>query len=96
MTFSNPVEYTVIFQNISDEDWFSFIGFDACWCDCVSSLDIAIAMIYSNDFGVFDFSHKKYLHFRIVFFSRLHQSGTACCGISIRKMKRKDIELKLS
>ena len=30
VTFSNPVEYTVIFQNISGEDRFSFIGFDAC------------------------------------------------------------------
>ena len=51
---------------------------------CRSRPEMCIRDSYSNDFGVFDFSHKKYLHFRIVFFSRLHQSGTACCGISIR------------
>ena len=47
------------------EDWFGFIGFDSGWCDGVCCFHIAIAMIYSDDFCVFEFSHKKYLRFRI-------------------------------
>ena len=47
------------------EDWFSFIGFDAGWGDGVCCFHIAVAMIYSNDFCVSEFSHKKYLRFRI-------------------------------
>ena len=52
-------------QNIPSEDWFGFIGFDAGWYDDVCCFHIAVAMIYSNDFCVSEFSHKKYLRFRI-------------------------------
>ena len=33
--------------------------------DAISCFHIAVAMIYSNDFCVSEFSHKKYLRFRI-------------------------------
>ena len=65
VSFADPVVNAVVFQNIPGEDWFSFIGFDAGWGDGVCCFHIAIAMIYSNDFGVSEFSHKKYLRFRI-------------------------------
>ena len=45
--------------------WFCFIGFDSGWRDGVCCFHIAIAMIYSDDFCVSEFSHKKYLRFRI-------------------------------
>ncbi len=47
------------------EEWFCFIGFDSGWRDGVCCFHIAIAMIYSDDFCVSEFSHKKYLRFRI-------------------------------
>ena len=45
--------------------WFCFIGFDSGWRDGVCCFHIAIAMIYSDDFCVSEFLHKKYLRFRI-------------------------------
>ena len=65
MSFADPVVNAVVFQNIPGEDWFGFIGFDSGWCDGVCCFHIAVAMIYSNDFCVSEFSHKKYLRFRI-------------------------------
>ena len=65
VSFADPVVNAVVFQNIPGEDRFSFIGFDAGWGDGVCCFHIAVAMIYSNDFCVSEFSHKKYLRFRI-------------------------------
>ena len=65
VSFADQVVNAVVFQNIPGEDWFSFIGFDAGWGDGVCCFHIAVAMIYSNDFCVSEFSHKKYLRFRI-------------------------------
>ena len=56
----SPVSYTHL-----DVYKRQFIGFDAGWGDVVCCFHIAVAMIYSNDFGVSEFSHKKYLRFRI-------------------------------
>ena len=39
------------------EEWFCFIGFDSGWRDGVCCFHIAIAMIYSDDFCVSEFSH---------------------------------------
>ena len=44
VSFADPVVNAVIFQNISGEDWFCFIGFDSGWRDGVCCLHIAIAM----------------------------------------------------
>ena len=60
-----PVVNAVIFQNIPGEDGFCFIGFDSGWCDGICCFHVAVAVIYSNDFCVSEFSHKKHLHFRI-------------------------------
>ena len=61
----NPSLHHYLAVNIPDENWFGFIGFDAGWRDGVCCFHIAVAMIYSNDFCVSEFSHKKYLRFRI-------------------------------
>ena len=81
--------------NDDAEEWFCFIGFDSGWRDGVCCFHIAVAMIYSNDFCVSEFSHKKYLRFRI---DLAGHTGVVllCCEISIRKLEGKGIVGKLS
>ena len=78
------------------EEWFCFIGFDSGWRDGVCCFHIAIAMIYSDDFCVSEFSHKKYLRFRIDWFSRSYRCGTALLWDKHTKIGGKGIVGKLS
>ena len=63
-------------------------------------LDSRLAMIYSDDFGVSEFSHKKYLRFSIDWFSRSYRCGTALLLDKHTKSGGKrhwgEIELELS
>lgn len=96
MSFANSVVKVVIFQNIPGEDWFCFIGFDSGWRDGVCCFDIAIAMIYSNAFCVFEFSHKNTSIFVLIDSAGCTDVVLLCREISIRKSEVKDIEGKLS
>ena len=63
MPFADPVIDSVVFKNVSGKDRLCFISGDSGRCDCVGSLNVAVAMIHGNDFCVSDFSHKKSLLF---------------------------------
>ena len=96
MSFADPVVNAVVFQNIPGEDRFSFIGFDAGWGDGVCCFHIAVAMIYSNDFCVSEFSHKNTSVFVLIDSAGCTDVVLLCCEISIRKSEEKDIEGKLN
>ena len=96
MSLANPVVNAVIFQNISSENWFCFIGCDSGWRDGVCCFHIAIAVIYSDDFCVSEFSHKNTSVFVLIDSAGCTGVVLFCCEISIRKSAEKGIERKLS
>lgn len=96
MSFANPVVNAVIFQDISSEDWFCFIGFDSGWRDGVCCFHIAIAMIYSDDFVFLSSRIKNTSVFVLIDSAGRTGVVLLCCEISIRRSEEKGIEGKLS
>ncbi len=96
MSFANPVVNAVIFQNISGEDWFCFIGFDSGWRDGVCCFHVTVAMIYSDDFVSLSSRIKNTSVFVLIDSAGHTGVVLLCCEISIRKSEVKDIEWKLS
>ena len=78
------------------EEWFCFIGFDSGWRDGVCCFHIAIAMIYSDDFCVSEFSHKNTSVFVLIDSAGCTDVVLLCCEISRRRSEEKGIEGKLS
>ena len=58
VSFADPVIGAVIFQNVPGENRLCFVSCDSGGRDRVGSFNVAVVMIYGDDFCVFDFSHK--------------------------------------
>ena len=76
MSFADPVIGAIILQNVPDENRICLVSYDSGGHDSVCSLNVAVAMIHGDDFCVFDFSHKKSLHFCIDFPGSSYLRGT--------------------